>query len=59
MLVKYRVNEVAKDFGKTSKEVLSVLQKHLNSERRACQTLRKMSSTCCLIISPGELCREL
>ena len=41
MLVKYRVNEVAKDFGKTSKEVLSVLQKHLNSEKKSMSNLEE------------------
>jgi translation initiation factor IF-2 len=41
MLVKYRVNEVAKDFGKTSKEVLSVLQKHLDSAKKSMSNLEE------------------
>ena len=41
MLVKYRVNEVAKDFGKTSKEVLSVLQKYLDSAKKSMSNLEE------------------
>ena len=34
MMIKYRVHEVAKDFGVTSKDVISLLKEHLNVEKK-------------------------
>lgn len=34
MMIKYRVHEVAKDFGVTSKNVISLLKEHLNVEKK-------------------------
>jgi translation initiation factor IF-2 len=41
MLIKYRVNEVAKDFGKTSKEVINILSKYLDSSRKSMSALEE------------------
>ena len=34
MMIKYRVHEVAKDFGVTSKDVIALLKEHLNVEKK-------------------------
>ncbi|HPU58068.1 MAG TPA: translation initiation factor IF-2 N-terminal domain-containing protein, partial [Candidatus Avimonas sp.] len=41
MLIKYRVNEVAKDFGKTSKDVLNILSQHLGVTKKSMSTLEE------------------
>ncbi len=39
MLIKYRVNEVAKDFGKTSKEVTTLLAKYFDTPKKSMTAL--------------------
>ena len=34
MMIKYRVHEVAKDFGVTSKDIIALLKEHLNVEKK-------------------------
>ncbi|HBT65397.1 MAG TPA: hypothetical protein DEB10_12140, partial [Ruminococcaceae bacterium] len=41
MLIKYRVNEVAKDFGKTSKEVINLLAKYLDEPKKSMTALEE------------------
>lgn len=41
MLIKYRVNEVAKDFGKTSKDVSNILSQHLGVTKKSMSTLEE------------------
>lgn len=41
MLIKYRVYEVAKDFGKTSKDVLNILSQHLGVTKKSMSTLEE------------------
>ena len=39
MMIKYRAHEVAKDFGKQSKEILEILHSHTDSEKKAMTAL--------------------
>lgn len=41
MLIKYRVNEVAKDFGKTSKEVTTLLAKYFDTPKKSMTALEE------------------
>ena len=39
MMIKYRAHEVAKDFGKQSKQILEILHKHTDSDKKAMTAL--------------------
>ena len=41
MLIKYRVSEVAKDFGKTSKEVTGILSKYFDKPKKSMTALEE------------------
>ena len=41
MLIKYRVNEVAKDFGKTTKDITSLLAKYIDTPKKSMTALEE------------------
>lgn len=52
MVIKVKVSDVAKDFGKTNKEIIEILGKYCDgAAKKQAQCLKKMNSTFSLIKS--------